>query len=438
MAEKNTLSILESIKQKMMKFEQDPEKNERIFDEIKEFEYFEPAKNDVEEHDKDDVNFQTDNAKIIADNVEDEEDTKFDLDLEDYEGEEEDLFQDNSNFLFENHDDTEQKTSQDFQTNKPTDGKSTQQTTVNSDNNHKINTSTLDDEFDLDELEAEFLKHNETSNVQQSKIQNQQSSKVEEVQKDDDDFLDDDFLDLEEDNVDLQENPVVEKPSENAVTQKVEVKNNEIDFSNLTQNNAVKEDNKAAITDAFQMQNDITSEDDDFDLDADFDDSKEEEDVEEKSLPISDNSTSENDLDFEDDDDDDIFEEESKIQQDVKVDSVNNTTLLQKEEQSKALSDNNKVEVIINKSDQNLYSMPLITKQTLQQSTESIRKLMDASNVVSGIKTFSQQAPFSEIALQLMEPKLEKWLNDHLPELVEKIVREEIARIVPKHEEGKK
>jgi cell pole-organizing protein PopZ len=37
-----------------------------------------------------------------------------------------------------------------------------------------------------------------------------------------------------------------------------------------------------------------------------------------------------------------------------------------------------------------------------------------------------------ELATHLMEPKLEKWLNEHLPELVEQIVREEIKKIIPK------
>ena len=31
-----------------------------------------------------------------------------------------------------------------------------------------------------------------------------------------------------------------------------------------------------------------------------------------------------------------------------------------------------------------------------------------------------------------MEPKLEKWLNENLPNLVEEIVRKEIEKIIPK------
>lgn len=50
------------------------------------------------------------------------------------------------------------------------------------------------------------------------------------------------------------------------------------------------------------------------------------------------------------------------------------------------------------------------------------------------MKSFSNpnSSAFSELAVQLMEPKLEKWLNDHLANLVEEIVREEIKKIIPK------
>ena len=73
-----------------------------------------------------------------------------------------------------------------------------------------------------------------------------------------------------------------------------------------------------------------------------------------------------------------------------------------------------------------------IYDSTLRQVGDSLRKLVDAKNVVSGISTFSQGPAFVELATHLMEPKLEKWLNEHLPDLVEKIVREEIKKIIPK------
>jgi hypothetical protein len=73
-----------------------------------------------------------------------------------------------------------------------------------------------------------------------------------------------------------------------------------------------------------------------------------------------------------------------------------------------------------------------IHDSTLRQVGDSVRKLVDAKNVVSGISTFSQGPAFVELATHLMEPKLEKWLNEHLPDLVEQIVREEIKKIIPK------
>ncbi|MBP7710241.1 MAG: DUF2497 domain-containing protein [Rickettsiales bacterium] len=69
---------------------------------------------------------------------------------------------------------------------------------------------------------------------------------------------------------------------------------------------------------------------------------------------------------------------------------------------------------------------------TVRQVGDSVKKLLDAKNVVAGISSFSQSPALAELALHLMEPKIEKWFNDNLPELVEKIVREEIKKMIPK------
>jgi cell pole-organizing protein PopZ len=69
---------------------------------------------------------------------------------------------------------------------------------------------------------------------------------------------------------------------------------------------------------------------------------------------------------------------------------------------------------------------------TVRQVNDSVRKLVDAKNVVSGISSFSQSPALAELALHLMEPKIEKWFNDNLPELVEKVVREEIKKMIPR------
>ena len=75
----------------------------------------------------------------------------------------------------------------------------------------------------------------------------------------------------------------------------------------------------------------------------------------------------------------------------------------------------------------------LIKEETFYQASNSMKKLMEAKNLVNNIGKFSQDESLTKIAMNLMEPKLEKWLNDNLPELVENIVREEIEKIVPKN-----
>ena len=71
-------------------------------------------------------------------------------------------------------------------------------------------------------------------------------------------------------------------------------------------------------------------------------------------------------------------------------------------------------------------------ESTVRQVNDSVKRLIDAKNIVSGISSFSQGSAFAELAAKLMESKLEKWCNEHLAELVEKIVSEEIRKIIPK------
>ncbi len=69
---------------------------------------------------------------------------------------------------------------------------------------------------------------------------------------------------------------------------------------------------------------------------------------------------------------------------------------------------------------------------TVRQVNDSVKKLIDAKNLVSGVSNFTQDPALVGLAVQLMEPKLEKWLNENLPNLVETVVREEIKKIIPK------
>jgi cell pole-organizing protein PopZ len=74
----------------------------------------------------------------------------------------------------------------------------------------------------------------------------------------------------------------------------------------------------------------------------------------------------------------------------------------------------------------------LIREEAVYQASNSMKKLMEAKNLVSNVGNFARDETLTKIAVSLMEPKLEKWLNDNLPSLVENIVREEIEKIVPK------
>ena len=75
----------------------------------------------------------------------------------------------------------------------------------------------------------------------------------------------------------------------------------------------------------------------------------------------------------------------------------------------------------------------LIREEAVFQASNSMKKLMEAKNLVNNVGNFARDETLTKIAVSLMEPKLEKWLNDNLPSLVENIVREEIEKIVPKN-----
>ncbi len=75
----------------------------------------------------------------------------------------------------------------------------------------------------------------------------------------------------------------------------------------------------------------------------------------------------------------------------------------------------------------------MLDKVVLEKTSDSIKKLMNAKNTIANANSFANDpSAISEIAEQLLEPRLEKWLNENLPSLVERIVREEIKKIIPK------
>lgn len=120
-------------------------------------------------------------------------------------------------------------------------------------------------------------------------------------------------------------------------------------------------------------------------------------------------------------DEDDLFDDESF--DDNKPDLAKELSI--KDSDINRDSRDSQIQVIQNKSS-------MLADETVSQAQDSIKRLVDAKKVVSGISTFSKSPALAELAVEIMEPKLERWINEHLPEVVENIVREEIKKIIPK------
>ena len=76
----------------------------------------------------------------------------------------------------------------------------------------------------------------------------------------------------------------------------------------------------------------------------------------------------------------------------------------------------------------------ILSEDTIKQATNSVKKLVDAKNVVAGISNFSQSPALKDLASDMLEPRLERWLNENLANLVEDVVREEIKKILPQED----
>ena len=77
-------------------------------------------------------------------------------------------------------------------------------------------------------------------------------------------------------------------------------------------------------------------------------------------------------------------------------------------------------------------SKPLIDENVILKTNQEISKLISTKEIINGVSNFMESSYPIEIAVQLMEPKLEQWLNENLGAIVEKIVREEISKIISK------
>lgn len=74
----------------------------------------------------------------------------------------------------------------------------------------------------------------------------------------------------------------------------------------------------------------------------------------------------------------------------------------------------------------------MIDKKAAEKVTSSIKKLVEAKSEALDVASLTKSDKFNDVSTQLLNEKIEKWLNDNLPDLVERIVREEIKKIIHK------
>ncbi len=72
----------------------------------------------------------------------------------------------------------------------------------------------------------------------------------------------------------------------------------------------------------------------------------------------------------------------------------------------------------------------VINSEIASKVANSIHNLQSAKEMVGKVESYVKGDLLSNVAFDLMKPKLEQWLNDNLPGLVENVVREEIKRII--------
>jgi cell pole-organizing protein PopZ len=85
----------------------------------------------------------------------------------------------------------------------------------------------------------------------------------------------------------------------------------------------------------------------------------------------------------------------------------------------------------------------LISDKVANEAKNSIRDLMQTipsipskkHSVLSNAPAFRSGETLEDMVAVMMAPKLEQWMNENLPTLVEKVVRDEIKKIVPNHED---
>ena len=409
MTEKNTLSILENIKKKMQKFDQEAKKIETISDIDDEFEYIVSSKNMPAEK-------ISDRAEkfLIEKELMSEDRKSSDIQMTDEESEQPQVIsyvEDDINLDDLGLDDEDR-----LQSKAPEDPNTPAvQTKVPVQEN-------LEEEIELDHEEEDLMENEE-------EIKKTTEEKIEVENEEDDLDFDLDFDEEEqEENAQkiepqtLKKLPDTEEDLEASEEIKAEApKNNssldDIDLDKLLEeeegNSKQEELLKKDATETDATETDATETDaagtDDIDDEEFFKDEVSEVSPGQNNSPNLSNEIND-DIDLDDIDlDEDSFEETAVLE-----DSKNDPTVFAPQ-------------------DANISKPQILRQKTVREASQSIKKLIDTNLIINDVKRLSQNTPiFTEIAMQILEPKLETWLNDHLPSLVEKIVQDEIRKIIPR------
>ena len=333
--------------------------------------------------------------------------------------------------------------------------------------------ATLDDEFkvpqnDTNKIDDEDLKFDMDLEIEdESKIKS--DTKQEENDFDD---LDDINLDELEESDDKTEDKIIEgkalRVEKSIAPSKLEVPSNtveEADELDNPQNSTEEQDSDDLDLDFLEDEVDdettkqpninlaknFTSNETELDELDDLDDlseideeSPKQESFSRTSSPANISAEHNDDNEEEKEEDEDILEEEP---QDEKGDEQEED-IFEKEEDEDIFEEESEDEEVNDEKKDNSYqqfyqqqSKPsMISKKAMDEAQQSIKKLVQAvpkkqEMLFERSPAFRSGETIEDMVISMLKPKLEQWFNENLPVMVERIVREEIKKIVPKDED---
>ena len=284
--------------------------------------------------------------------------------------------------------------------NKPLENKSLEKNDLEDDFNYNIEKPTQQQESIEDKEDLQI-----NSNLENIKKEPQNSSNI--------DFNEDEIEDYEEE-LDIEDDTIEKiktiKGSYNNFTN--EAGEDSFNLEELTKD--VKIDDNTDTENEEDSTKENENEEDDLDLDLDNSSSEEESTPENEDELQLDEEESEEEPTEEDENEEHLSEENNEEDLNVEDDEDEQTTT---------------AEIVESERYENKQS--LLKQEVIDSASQSINKLITASNIAKSMEEMANQVDIEKIAIEAMMPKIEEWLNNNLSELVEKIVKEEISKIIP-------